>query len=61
MSAGSDGLSAPTPASPEVEAMMEQLKGLTLVEAAALMKDMEETFNLGPKDEEEEEEAVAAE
>lgn len=31
-------------------AMMETIKGLTLEEAAALMKEMEDTFNLGDKE-----------
>jgi hypothetical protein len=39
--------------------MLETIKGLTLAEAAALCKEVETTFDLGPKDEAEEE--VAAE
>ena len=35
--------------SSENAALLDQIKGLTLEEAAALMKDMESAFNVGPK------------
>ena len=42
--------------------LLEQIKGLTLVEAAALIKEVDSTFGLTKEDEEEvqEEEAAAA-
>lgn len=45
--------------SPDNAAMMETIKGLTLTEAAALIKEVESTFNVGPKKDEEEEAAAA--
>ena len=47
--------------SDENAALLETIKGLTLEECAALIKEAEKTFNTGPKeDTEEEEEPVAA-
>ena len=33
--------------------MLEKIKGMSLLDISALSKQVEETFNLGPKDEEE--------
>ena len=43
--------------SSENAALLDQIKGLTLEEAAALMKDMESTFNVGPKGDDDESDA----
>lgn len=36
--------------------MLEQIKGMTLQDAAALIKDVEKTFNVGPKTDDDDEE-----
>lgn len=44
---------AATELSPEMKEMMDTLGGLTLVEAAALIKEVDETFGVGPKKDDE--------
>lgn len=43
--------------SPGNAEILEQIKGLTLLEASALIKEVESTFNVGPKSDDDDAEA----